>query len=333
MEPAKGEYKCEFGNLEGVHVFGTNPYTSALLKVNPFAFHEKIHILEHLDRLIEIFNACWEMYAAMPAILKSAIEKAYTDKGWDLLNSVYVRPGQPAFPTFADVLRILPKIISSTSYSSDSKGDYTGALVTRVQSLTNGITGQIFCDNYAIEDRVLFDKNTIIDLSRLGSNETKSLIMGVLVMRLNEYRMANAVGSNNRLRHVTVLEEAHNLLKCVSKDQGQQSANVVGKSVEMICNSIAEMRTYGEGFIIADQSPTSVDAAAIKNTNTKIVMRLPEKSDCEAMGNSLGLNDEQIMDLTKLPVGVGAVLQNNWLGTVLCHVNKAYSKFYRESEV
>ena len=49
-----------------------------LLKINPFYFPEtKIHVLEHIERLIEIFNACWPMYAAMPAVLKEAVEEVY----------------------------------------------------------------------------------------------------------------------------------------------------------------------------------------------------------------------------------------------------------------
>ena len=90
----------------------------------------------------------------------------------------------------------------------------------------------------------------------------------------------------------------------------------------MITNSIAEMRTYGEGFIIVDQSPTAVDISAIKNTNTKIVMRLPEASDCEAAGHSIGLKDEQIMELGKLDKGVAAVFRNDWLETVLTKIDK-----------
>lgn len=332
VEPAKGEYKTEFGGLNNINIFTTNPKFGAMLKINPFEFNPNIHVLEHLDRLIEIFNACWEMYAAMPAILKNAVEKAYINKGWDLQNSIYLNDGPAQFPTFEDVLNTLPKIIENSGYSSDTQGDYTGALTTRVESLTNGITGQIFCDNYFIKDEVLFDESTIIDLSRIGSNETKSLIMGILVMRLNEYRMANAIGSNKNLRHVTVLEESHNLLKNVTHAQGQQTANPVGKSVEMICNSIAEMRTYGEGFFIVDQSPYAVDIAAIKNTNTKIVMKLPEKQDCEAIGSSLGLNEAQIQELSKLPTGVAAVLQNGWLDCVLCKINKASGVYKQEQK-
>lgn len=327
IEPAKGEYKEAFGSVEGINIFSTNPSIGQMLKLNPFRFDPNIHVLEHLDRLIEIFNACWEMYAAMPAILKDAVEQIYVEKGWDLLNSVYMKEGEPTFPTFNDLMKTLPKVIDNSGYSSDTKGDYIGALVTRVTSLTNGISGQIFCDSYDISDEVIFDCNTIVDLSRVGSTETKSLIMGVLVLKLSEYRMANANEVNSNLRHVTVLEEAHNLLKRTTP--GQAGSNVVGKSVEMICNSIAEMRTYGEAFIIVDQSPTAVDIAAIKNTNTKILMRLPEKGDCEAVGNAVGLEEEQVKELSKLGTGIAVVMQNNWLESVLTHID-AFSNSYQK---
>ena len=320
VEPAKGEYKKDFGGLENINIFCTNPKHYRMLKLNPFKFNDNIHILEHLDRLIEIFSACWPMYAAMPAIFKESIEKAYEKCGWDLGNSIYIPNNHSKYPTFVDLLDILPDIINNSSYSSDSKGDYIGALVTRVRSMTTGISGQIFCDSNDIEDSILFDENTIIDLSRVGSMETKSLIMGIVVMKLNEYRMATAEGENVPLKHVTVLEEAHNLLKRTSTEQSQEDSNLMGKSVEMISSSIAEMRTYGEGFIIIDQSPTAVDISAIKNTNTKIVMRLPEKGDCEAIGMAMALNEEQINELSKLGKGKAVILQNNWLESVLTSI-------------
>ena len=73
VEPAKGEYKDVFGMESDVSVYGTNPQISPMLKINPFSFPKGIHVLEHLDRLVEIFNVCWPMYAAMPAVLKNAL--------------------------------------------------------------------------------------------------------------------------------------------------------------------------------------------------------------------------------------------------------------------
>ena len=269
VEPAKGEYKLAFGGMPNINIYTTNPKFFNMLSINPFAFNEEIHVLEHLDRLIEIFSACWPLYAAMPALLKSAFEHAYIRHGWDLNHSIHIDVGNGKYPTFLDVVDILPELLEKSEFSAQTKGDYIGSLVTRVESLTNGLLGQIFSEN-AVEDSVMFDENTIVDLSRIGSTETKALLMGVIVLKLNEYRQSTATGTNCPLKHITILEEAHNLLKRTSTEQGQESSNVQGKSVEMISNSIAEMRTYGEGFIIVDQSPTAVDISAIKNTNTKI---------------------------------------------------------------
>src|SRR5699024_3099557 len=116
-----------------------------------------------------------------------------------------------------------------------------------------------------------------------------------------------------------VLEEAHNLLKNTSGGESE----LIGKSVEMITNTIAEIRTYGEGFIIVDQSPSSVDIAAIKNTNTKIVLRTPEANDREAVGRSMGLSTAQVNEIAKLPSGVAAVYQNDWVNPVLTMIDKA----------
>ena len=88
----------------------------------------------------------------------------------------------------------------------------------------------------------------------------------------------------------------------------------------MIANVIAEMRTYGEGFIIADQAPGLLDVSVIRNTNTKIIMRLPDLSDRELVGKAANLNDHQINELAKLPCGVAAVYQNEWVQPVLCKV-------------
>ena len=124
---AKGEYKNVFGQFADVSVYGTNPKKTSLLKINPFSFPEDVHILEHLDRLVEIFNVCWPMYAAMPAILKEAIERAYIMTGWDLATSE--NKNRNKFPNFADILEQIEMVINESKYSADSKGDYSGCLL------------------------------------------------------------------------------------------------------------------------------------------------------------------------------------------------------------
>ncbi len=316
IEPTKGEYKHIFGNDKDVSVYGTNNKYSPLLIINPFSFPTKeIHVLEHIDRLIEIFNACWPMYAAMPAVLKDAVLRAYEDCGWNLEDS---ENKEGMFPSFENVLVSLNDVLDSSLYSENTKSDYKGALITRIQSLTQGLIGKIF-DEDEIGDKALFDENVIIDISRVGSSETKSLIMGILLLKLNQYRMAKG-DMNSELKHITVLEEAHHLLPRVSTESSSEAGNIKGKAVEMLSNAIAEMRTYGEGFIIVDQSPNMLDISAIRNTNTKIIMRLSELDDRKDIGKSATLSDEQIDEIPKLDRGVAVVYQNGWEEAILCKV-------------
>lgn len=317
IEPAKGEYKDVFGHMPDVNVFSTNPNVAEMINLNPFKFPSSIHVLEHVDGLVEIFSACWPMYDAMPSFFKDAMLKSYETVGWDLGSSTF-EGDNLEFPDFEILTEQLNELIENSDYASDIKSNYRGALITRVKSLTVGLNKFIFTSEQTSYKR-LFDENCILDISRVKSGETKALIMGMMVYILNEYRVDRKTSNNNGLKHITVLEEAHNLLKNTSNSE----SDLVGKSVEMLTQTIAEIRTYGEGFIIVDQSPSSVDISAIKNTNTKIVLRTPEANDREAVGRSMGLTENQVNEIAKLPGGVAVVYQNDWVNPVLTMIDKA----------
>ena len=336
IEPAKGEYKQVFGGYRGIKTYTVDPSANRLLRINPFQFPENIHVLAHIEKLMQIFNASWALYAAMPAILKAAVVKAYTRRGWDVMNSMFIGKDQTRkYPTFKDVLDILPNMIESSDYSSEAKGDYKGALLTRVQSMTTGLTRLVFERSEGIANRILFDSNVIVDLSDIGSDETIALLMGILIMQLGEYRQSmrksgSSKGRDSELVHVTVLEEAHNLLKRTSKEQSQEGSNIVGKSVEMIANSIKELRTYGEGFVIIDQSPMAVDQSAIENTSTKVIFNTPARDACTELASSLSLDESQSKELSRLNTGIAAIFQKGWLMPVLMKVGKWQNLYEKE---
>lgn len=317
VEPAKGEYKDVFGHWQDVNVFSTNPKIAPLINLNPFRFPDSIHVLEHVDGLVEIFSVCWPMYDAMPAFFKDAILRSYEAVGWDLGSSTF-EGDEIEYPDFEVLAEQLDQLIEGSDYASDIKSNYRGALITRVKSLTVGLNKYMFTSEQTPYE-ILFDQNCILDISRVRSSETKALIMGLMVYLLNEYRVDRKKENNNGIKHVTVLEEAHNLLKNTTSSDSE----LMSKSVEMLTQTIAEIRTYGEGFIIVDQSPSSVDIAAIKNTNTKIILRTPEANDREAIGLSIGLTEDQVNEIAKLPAGVAVVYQNNWVTPVLTLINKA----------
>lgn len=180
IEPTKGDYRKVFGGMADMTVYSTRENEKNLLKINPFAFPEGIQVNEHIERLVEIFGVCWPMYAAMPAILKKSIICAYSACGWDIRKSE-CRHGR-LFPTIADVVIQLKKIIASSEYSANTKGDYIGALQTRLESLQTGIYSTILSSSDCTDYEKLYDQNAIIDLHHIGSTETRSLLMAMLVL-------------------------------------------------------------------------------------------------------------------------------------------------------
>ena len=157
--------------------------------------------------------------------------------------------------------------------------------------------------------------------------------MGILIIKLKNYRKMMSTGPNSSLIHVTVLEEAHNLLKRCSQEVGTESSNVQGMAVAGLCRCIAEMRSAGEGFMIIDQSPGAVDPAAIKNTAIKICMRLPSKDDCEEIGAALSLDEKQARELSRLDIGVAAIYHAGWTDAILAKMGDIWDKRYRAKSV
>lgn len=328
IEPAKGEYGELWGELPDIQIYSTNPRRYRMLRLNPFAFGENTPLMEHMDRLICVFSTAWPLYAAQPAMLRECVRLAYLRCGWDTRNSVCLKKGR-RFPTFKDVLAELPGVVQRSKFVGENRGTYEGALRTRLEMLTKDIYGEILSSSIDIPDAELFDRNVIIDLSRIGSPETLSLVMGVLLIRLYEHRIQ--FGKRQGLTHLTVLEEAHNILKrSVAAQQGETGPTSSAKAVEVLTKCIAELRFTGEGFLIADQSPGELDMAAIKNTSTKFVMRLQEASDQQAMGAALGLTEQQMMELGRLDRGSAVVMQEGWaepVMTKLIHFKPGYPTY------
>jgi len=61
--------------------------------------------------------------------------------------------------------------------------------------------------------------------------------------------------------------------------------------------------------------------SVIRNTNTKVVFKLPENSDRRAVGNAMSLNEEQINEIARLERGVAVVYQSNWDDAILAKIN------------
>lgn len=309
VESAKREY-WELRNLKGfedllVFTLGAEASrTSVKYRINPFETNQGISLQTHIDYLLSTFKAAFDLYPPMPYILEKAVYEIYSDRGWDIVENRN-KYGFTEYPTLTDLYNKIDVIVDDMGYHQEVQSNVKAALQARVYSLMIGGKGAMLNTPKSVPISELLSRPVVMELEDLGDDETKSFVIGILLVQLYEYRKSLMTKGAKKLSHILMIEEAHRLLKNVS--EGGEGGNTRAKSVEFFCNLLAEIRTYGQGILIADQIPTKIAPDTIKNTNLKIVHRTVALEDREAMGRAMNMSAEQIEYLSSLRRGFAAV--------------------------
>ena len=140
----------------------------------------------------------------------------------------------------------------------------------------------------------------VFEIEDTGDDRDKAFLMGTVLIQLTEHLRMQArntgPGTAPGLRHVSVFEDAHRLLRQPQGPGGGAAAH----AVEMFAGLLAEIRAYGEGLIIAEQIPAKLVPDVIKNTAVKIVHRLPAADDRQVVGATMNLTEDQSAYLVTL---------------------------------
>lgn len=307
IESAKREY-WELRNIRGfenllVFTLGAEDTASSVrYRINPFETLSEISLQTHIDYLLSTFKAAFELYPPMPYVLESAVYAVYRDRGWDIVENRNMY-GLTEYPTLSDLYNKIDVVVSQLGYDKEVQNNVRAALQARINSLMIGGKGAMMNTPKSIPISTLLSRPVIMELEDLGDDDTKSFVIGVLMVQLYEYRKSRMTKGSKDLQHILMIEEAHRLLKNVPEGGDGSRA----KSVEFFCNMLAEIRTFGQGILIADQIPTKLAPDTIKNTNLKIVHRTVAMEDREAIGRSMSMTSEQIEYLSSLRRGYAAV--------------------------
>lgn len=309
IESAKREY-WELYNHEGfedllVFTLGDEAAQTAVkYRINPFETNPQISLQTHIDYLLATFKAAFDLYPPMPYILEKAVYEVYRDRGWDIVENQN-RYGLTEYPTLFDLYHKIDVVVDNMGYHQEIQSNVKAALQARIYSLMIGGKGAMLNTPKSIPIETLLSRPVVLELEDLGDDETKSFVTGILLVQLYEYRKSQMTKGSKRLSHVLMVEEAHRLLKNVSETG--EGGNTRAKSVEFFCNMLAEIRTYGQGIMIADQIPTKLATDTIKNTNLKIVHRTVALEDRETIGRAMNMSPSQIDYLSSLKRGVAAI--------------------------
>lgn len=330
IEPAKTEYRALLADPEmgeELQVFTLGEEKTAPFRLNPFEFVRGFNLLTHIDFLKAVFNASFPMYASMPYILEEAILEVYTDRGWNIAGSYnhYLKGEDddyaPYLPTLSDLYEKIDPVVQRKRYAQQLTMDISAALKARLKSLLNGGKGLMLNTQRSIPLDQFLNKPTILELRYVGDDDEKAFLMALLLVLIYEYAQVQREGG--KLEHLTLIEEAHRLLKNIPPSVSMEVASSRGKAVEMFTDILAEVREYGEGFVIVDQIPSKLTPDVVKNTNLKILHRLVAADDRSFVGSSMGLDLEQQEHIVRLGIGEAVVHSGGLDRPILIHVHRA----------
>jgi len=315
IEPAKAEYARMAGRLAGrgeVLVIRPGQLDAVPGCINPLEPEPGFPLQTHIDLVRALFLAAFEAVEPFPQVLAHALGRCYRELGWDVTLGEPRGDFRPRYPTLGDLQRTALHVVEEIGYGEEITADVRGFIDVRIGSLRLGTPGRFFEGGHPLDIGELMNRNTVLELEDIGNDQDKAFFIGAILIRIAEHLRTRAAGKpSGQLAHVTVIEEAHRLLK--RADQGSPAAH----AVEMFAGLLAEIRAYGEGIIVAEQIPSKITPDVLKNSALKIVHRLPAHDDRQAVGATMNLTDEQSRHLVTLPPGHAAVFADGMDNAVL----------------
>ncbi|HEX8776134.1 MAG TPA: hypothetical protein VF735_21370 [Pyrinomonadaceae bacterium] len=315
IESAKQEYRGllnvdGFDGTDNLRVYTLGNEVCAPFRFNPFELLPGVRVEAHISKLQTCFEGALPPIGPLASLIYEALLDVYRQKGWQLTDH-YPRNGEKvwrSFPTMTDFARTVEELIGKRGYQGEMRNNLTAAIAGRIKPLILGSKGKMFDTQHSnpIADE-LFNIPTILELNDLNQDD-KALVVMFLLTMLREYREIMPA-ADGKLKHITVVEEAHNVLENVQSTGLAEggSADTRYKAVQAFCNMLAEIRALGEGLIIADQSPEKLAPDAMRNTNVQIAHQLRDSSDREAIAKAMIMDEEQRDFLGKLETGNAAV--------------------------
>jgi len=338
IEPAKTEYRILTKTHKDLLIFTLGTENIAPFRLNPFEFFPHENITARVDMIKASIESAFDMEAAIPQIIEASIYKCYESYGWDIstnTNSEFENPfdkSVESFPTISDLIDMTKVVVEEQGFDDRLKNDYIGSIRSRLQGLIIGAKGFMLDTPRSLDFKDLVTKNIILELEEIKNPSQKSLIIGFILMNLNEAIKAvhqEEKLKGNTFKHITLIEEAHRLLaKCSVGDSPSKK-----QGVEVFADMLAEVRKYGESLIIVDQIPNKLTSEVLKNTNTKIVHRLFAEDDKEAIGNTMALNSDQKEFLSSLDVGRVVMFSQSFVKPIQVQIAELDSISTTQSEI
>lgn len=317
IESAKRTYR-HLLRRQGVtkRLFALGANGPSALRINPFFFEPGTSLKRHLSIFSDALADLLPVEALIGPKLREAIQHCYSRYEWDIETGRYRGKGEPVYPNMADLHIQVMAIAGALKYGPEMNSNYKGALLGRSQLFIDELYQDIFGWGGSQSLSELFGEDDIIlEMDALPPSEAKmpSFVLSLLLERMRSWQQARkGAGGKPKRDLLIVIEEAHNLLeKGLEQPQSDREMGSGGFLLKQIVRLLQEGRESGMGIVVVDQSPSSLADAVIRNTNTKMILRITDSEEAERIGATLGLTKEECRDLHDLEDGEAVVKVKN----------------------
>lgn len=292
IEPAKNEYRAMIESIPDLRVFTPGKSWLSPLVLNPFLPPAGVRLENHKTVLKTAFAAAVTMTSPLDRIFSSALDRLYADFGW--LDRDDVGAGH-AVPSIRDFIAAFRDTFDAIGYTGDAQNIGRAGLV-RLEGML-----RLFDTNASVPITDLCEDPCVVELAAVENAADKALYIALILLQLLSHHNANTEGTGG-LRQVVLLEEAHVLFETSDANQeGAASPATIAQG--LLKRMLAEIRSFGVGVIVADQSPRKVTADVLALTNIKVAFRIVEGDDRRLLANSANMTPEQESRLAGLRPG------------------------------
>ncbi|GMU20520.1 MAG: hypothetical protein AMXMBFR13_06170 [Phycisphaerae bacterium] len=303
IEPAKTEYRIlktlrdhpdesVRAMAERLRVYTPGRDTISPLRFNPLEYPGGISLDEHIGQVLACFEAAMPLGGPLQALIAEAVEAVYEERE------------EGDFPQMAGLVEAAQRIMHEKQYEGEIRSNLQAAIEVRLGLLTRRAVGRIFqCHRSIPATADLLEHPTIIEMDYLTQDHACLLTL-FLLAAVREHIRIDPRRHDGHLHHVTVIEEAHNIVGRAGQAQASEDfADPKAFAAQYVSRMLAELRALGEGIVIADQLPSAVAPEVVKNTSTKLAHRLVSNDDREDLGGAMLLGATEIEELARLSPG------------------------------
>lgn len=248
---------------------------------------------EHIDTITDVFSQIYNFSPPQVYMFREAFTQAFLESRMLSKNI-----------TMESLVEKVESFPIRSFYENETKY----ALLRRLKPLTTGEGKVIFSSGSPLKVDSLVIRPACMLLGNIRSSDLRRLAAAMALTLVYEYRL---VAGPSGLRHVTLIEEAQNLLPFRNRFDPPSA-------IEKL---FFEMRKYGEGLVLVAQFPSQIFPDVVKSTGTRIVHRITELAEAPYVSDILGIESKQCNQLKYLPVGKAYVFTEGLSDAILVEVS------------